>query len=700
MNPAAGSHGSVQRPCSVAFPGPRPGPARGHEAEHRITLENSVLRLIWARTGAGLQPLLCTNLLTGESADLQGSDLFQVVLDDAPAPTPRVLRAGEMTCTRTPHFETLAPAPHSARVAPRDAGLCLAAEFADERRGLALTWRAELRDDSNTIRLSLQLRPTRWAAVSAVRLLAGTLAGARLVGTAEGSPLAGRTLFLGVEHPRALNSVETAAEAGTATSFCGALPCVGLVRHERPLTVSAVLGAAPESQLRRAFLYYLERERPRPYAPYLHYNNGYEVGCAYWKKTAAGMQGDVAFRPQEEALFIHSLERLGTELVTKRGVTLDGAVHDFMWDDEDLVWRFHEGYPHGFGPVARCAAKYGATVGVWFGPWGGYWCRKARVTGGRAQGFLITPNGLTLTCPSYRGRVLSAAAGMITEYGAGYFKFDGFALGNNCGRAGEYASEADALLEVLAELRLLQPDVVINTSTGSWPSPFWLLHADVIWRQGSDAGALSVGSPRQRWITYRDAETYRSIVRGSPLFPLSSLMLHGIFLNSSRFASNPHDPAGSAQNYDLPDVAAEVRTFFGGGTLLQELYVTPDVMSDALWDVLADAATWARANADVLADTHWLGGGVAALQVYGWASWRPGKGIVTLRNPADQPRSFTLTLALALELPAAAPDRYALHDVWSTRPDLAGRTLAATDLLTLDLAPFEVLVLEARQNPT
>ena len=29
-------------------------------------------------------------------------------------------------------------------------------------------------------------------------------------------------------------------------------------------------------------------------------------------------------------------------------------------------------------------------------------------------------------------------------------------------------------------------------------------------------------------MTYRDAETYRSIVRKGPLFPLNSLMYHGI----------------------------------------------------------------------------------------------------------------------------------------------------------------------------
>lgn len=695
MTNQASSAPAVCRPCAIPFPGPEPGPARLSQEGNRITLGNAVLWLIWTRTSAGLRPTAFANRITGEEFDLRGSDLFEIVLDNAPAPHPHVLRAGHMACVRRPQEEPLAPEPQSLRVAPRAAGVSLCAEFADEHHGLRVVWRAELRDGSNVVRLAVQIRPACWAAVSEVRLLGGAGAGLSVSGAAEGSPLASASLFAGVEHPRSRNTVAAAAGAGQATRFCGALPFLGLLRQERPACVAAVLGVAPQGQMRRAFLYYLERERPRPYAPYLHYNNGYEVGCPYWKKTDAGMVGDPPFRLQEQALFLHCIDRLGGALVSQRGVTLDGFVHDFMWDDENLVWRFHEGYPEGFGPVADGAAKYGAGIGVWFGPWGGYWCRKARVTGGREQGFLITPNGLTLTCPNYRGRVLAAAAGMVREYGAGYFKFDGFALGNSRGKAGEYASEADALLEVIAELRALKPDLVVNTSTGSWPSPFWLLHSDVIWRQGSDSGAISVGSPRQRWITYRDAETYRSIVRGAPLFPLSSLMLHGMFLNRSRFAGNPHDPAGSEQNYDLPDVAAEARTFFGGGTMLQELYVNPEVMNDALWDVLAASAKWARANADVLADTHWLGGDPAELQVYGWASWNPRKGIVVLRNPAATAQRFTLRLDTALELPAAAPDTFTLGDVWKTRADLDGKALAASAALGLELAPFEVVVLDA-----
>jgi hypothetical protein len=77
-------------------------------------------------------------------------------------------------------------------------------------------------------------------------------------------------------------------------------------------------------------------------------------------------------------------------------------------------------------------------------------------------------------------------------------------------------------------MRSANPNLFINLTTGTNASPSWLLYADSIWRQGDDINLYGPGTPVQQWMTYRDAETYRSIVRKGPLFPLNSLMYHGI----------------------------------------------------------------------------------------------------------------------------------------------------------------------------
>ena len=107
------------------------------------------------------------------------------------------------------------------------------------------------------------------------------------------------------------------------------------------------------------------------------------------------------------------------------------------------------------------------------------------------------------------------------------------------------------------------------------------------------------------------------------------------------------------------------------------------------------AANWSRRNALTLADTHWIGGDPAKLEVYGWASWSTEKGILTLRNPSDKPQTFSLDVRDAFELPPGAPRNFNARSAW--KQDVAQKPLlmAAGKPLTIHLAPFEVMNLEA-----
>ena len=93
----------------------------------------------------------------------------------------------------------------------------------------------------------------------------------------------------------------------------------------------------------------------------------------------------------------------------------------------------------------------------------------------------------------------------------------------------QFGSDFEAAIHLIRdELRAIKPDIFINLTTGTWPSPFWLRYADSIWRGGEDHSFAGVGTKRQQWITYRDAQTYKNVVTAGPLFPLTSLMLHGL----------------------------------------------------------------------------------------------------------------------------------------------------------------------------
>ena len=97
-----------------------------------------------------------------------------------------------------------------------------------------------------------------------------------------------------------------------------------------------------------------------------------------------------------------------------------------------------------------------------------------------------------------------------------------------------------------------------------------------------------------------------------------------------------------------------------------------------------------------LLDTHWIGGDPLQLQVYGWASWSPAKGLPTLRNPSDKPQDFTIDLASAFELPPGAAKAYILKSVWSGTPSpLDSKLLRAGDKQVIHLAAFQVVTFEA-----
>jgi hypothetical protein len=162
-------------------------------------------------------------------------------------------------------------------------------------------------------------------------------------------------------------------------------------------------------------------------------------------------------------------------------------------------------------------------------------------------------------------------------------------------------------------------------------------------------------------------------------------MLHGVI-----YAKN----ASHLTNITDIDFADQAREFFGNGTQLQELYITPALLDKQNWDDLAEAANWSRRNADVLVDTHWIGGNPGKNEVYGWASWSPTKAVLVLRNPTHKAMNFTADAAKVFELPADASAKFIMHSPWKKDSQQPSVTMEGGKPTILTLKPFEVLVLE------
>jgi hypothetical protein len=636
-----------------------PGKAEIRIQGDALTLKNDILTATWSSAGGKLRGVSFAGTFLDSSVPLP-ENAFTLVFDDG-----RTLTAATLPMVAGPRIEVISPEPESASVEEHFAGKRLVVQFEDRVSKLAVRWSAILRDGDNFIRQEIELSATQDTAIHQIRVLELALHSAQVQGTVSGSPITAGNLFLGFEHPL---SQCFAKSDQVYCSIDRQLP----LKAGQNIKFSAVIGISPSGQMRRGFLNYVERERAHPYRAFLHYNSWYDIGYGNRYDQAAALN------------VIHSF---GEELSVKRAVKLDSFLFDDGWDDPRSLWSFDSGFPDGFTPLKIAAAKYGAAPGIWLSPWGGYDEAKVqRIKYGRQQGFEMNEGGFALSGPKYFARFRAVTLDFLREYGINQFKIDGTGNVNSVFPGSEFDSDFHAAISLIGEWRALKPDIFVNLTTGTFPSPFWLRYADSIWRGGEDNSFAGVGPWREKWITYRDADTYSGIVKKGPLFPLNSLMLHGIIY--ARQADHLNDDPSHAFLH-------EVRDYFGNGTQCQEMYITPALLSERNWDDLAEAATWSRRNALTLADTHWIGGDPAKLEVYGWASWSAEKGILTLRNPSDKPQNFSLDVRDAFELPPGAPQKFSSRSAW--KQDVAQKPLLleAGKPLTIHLAPFEVMNLEA-----
>jgi hypothetical protein len=633
--------------------------AQGGQRARAFTLSNAAILAEWS-VDAGRMRFVRVREPNGAVLDVT-PDSFTINLGDG-----EPLRSSELRLVGVPRLEPLSGRAGAARLAERLPGRQVIAVFEDYANRLRIDWRAELRDGARYVRQEVVLRPvSKDISIREVVFVDLETAAATINGAVRGSPLVVDRWFASVEHPLALSVID----GPRARSSLGrALP----LRAGTTLAVSSVIGTTRPGQLRRDFLAYVERERAHPYRPFLHYNSWYDLG--YFSKFN-----------EPEALAV--IAAFGEELNRKRGVELDSFLFDDGWDDPKTLWGFHGGFPRGFSALRDAAARYGSAPGVWMSPWGGYGRPKQeRLTNGRTKGFETNAGGFALSGPVYYRRFLETCLTMIRRYGVNQFKFDGTGNADRAFPGSAFGSDFEAAIALIETLRREKPDLYVNLTTGTYPSPFWLRWADSIWRGGEDHEFTGVGPRRQQWITYRDAATYANVVRRGPLFPINSLMLHGLI-----FARSARDLATDPQN----DFPSEIRSYFGTGTQLQEMYVTPRLLRKEHWDVLAESAKWARRNAATLVDTHWIGGDPALLQPYGWASLNGRTGIITMRNPSDRVQGMAVDVLEALELAPDAPR------AWTTRnpfPVARGRMIPGRFIIgqpqRIDLQPFEVLTLE------
>lgn len=624
---------------AVIFPQKKqPGVAKITQKANSYQLANKVLKASFINTGGKLYFNGCSEL------GLQPStELFKVLLGDG-----KTITASEMKLEDV-KMVTLAENPSAATASLRYAGKALEARFTYEE--LSIVWRAVLRNGSHYLRTEMDIQAAKDLPMKGIVAMNYLVAknsaytAPEVVGNTRGAILASNHIFAGLETPMGLNSCK---DEGNATHIEGLWRRNTTLKAGKTWNISSVVGLVAPKQLRRSFLAYSERERAVAWRPYPVYISWYELNIDRNNAQAPSYKGNMTVEQCADVV-----SHWKTHFYDKYQMAPKAFVWDDGWDQYG-TWTFNPNFPNGFDEPANEAKKMGTGIGAWLGPVGGY-----GQSGEYRRAYWRSKGGMQLSNEDYYNFFIRCCTNMIDRYDFRFFKFDGIsaqasAIGPDEGTRGE--ENAEAIISIERAVRQKRPDIFLNTTVGTWASPFWFHFTDAVWRQEGDYGeAGDQGTDRERWITYRDRLVYQNFIQRSPVCPINTLMTHGFIL--SRWGA-------VSKNMDYDGIVREMRCAFACGSGMVELYNDYKLMDEikdnqgnagALWKDLAECIKWQQEQADVLPDAHWVGGNPwdgKKANVYGWAAWNGKKSVLTLRNPSTSAQTFTITLREALDIPA------------------------------------------------
>lgn len=671
---------------AVIFPQKKqPGVAKITQKSNSYQLANKVLKASFINTGGKLYFNGCSEL--GLQPD---TELFKVLLGDGSTVAASKMKLEDVKIV------TLGEDPSAATASLRYAGKALEARFT--YGNLSITWRAVLRDGSHYLRTEMDIKAARDLSMKGIVAMNYLVAknsaytAPEVVGNTRGAILASNHIFAGLETPMGLNSCK---DEGNATHIEGLWRRNTTLKAGKTWNISSVVGLVAPNQLRRSFLAYSERERAVAWRPYPVYISWYELNIDRNNAPAPSYKGNMTVEQCADVV-----SHWKTHFYDKYQMAPKAFVWDDGWDQYG-TWTFNPNFPNGFDEPANEAKQMGTGIGAWLGPVGGY-----GQSGEYRRAYWRSKGGMQLSNEDYYNFFIRCCTNMIDRYDFRFFKFDGIsaqasAIGPDEGTRGE--ENAEAIISIERAVRQKRPDIFLNTTVGTWASPFWFHFTDAVWRQEGDYGeAGDQGTDRERWITYRDRLVYQNFIQRSPVCPINTLMTHGFIL--SRWGA-------VSKNMDYNGIVREMRCAFACGSGMVELYNDYKLMDEikdnqgnagALWKDLAECIKWQQEQADVLPDAHWVGGNPwdgKKANVYGWAAWNGKKSVLTLRNPSTSAQSFTTTLREALEIPSYVRGKITLTHAFS-QAELQGmpinKPIDIDTPLTLNLPGSSVFIYNGR----
>ena len=396
--------------------------------------------------------------------------------------------------------------------------------------------------------------------------------------------------------------------------------------------------------------------------------------------------------PPTEANSIALIDLFRKRLLEPYGANFDTFTFDDGWDDKKSLWDIRKDrFPQGFGPIKKELESVDMDLGLWLSPSSGYDHGPWLVANGYPQ------NGtrgkyLCQSAPQYASDLNSKIEQLLTSNDLKFFKFDGNAM--NCGAedhpwhlTGNYAKETnvDALIELLANIKNLQPNAFIDLTTGIWLSPWWLQYADAVWGEVYDGPpAAIVPTPNSGYgkFTTRDILIHKR-KKENPAFPIESLEHLGTF----------------TPDYDT--MHDEIMSILGRGSRLLTFYLDPNELlrTEKDWKFLAKAITWGRQNASVTGNIKLIDGDILNHEPYGYMRHHKNKGIISISNPFIAPKS--ISIAMKDLMGEASDNHYSEKDQFYAEVVYPYHEVLDFDLdynksIDIQLEGYETLIIEVK----
>ena len=394
---------------------------------------------------------------------------------------------------------------------------------------------------------------------------------------------------------------------------------------------------------------------------------------------------------------------------TQHGVNpLDSYVVDDGWINYSSFWDFNNKFPNELYNSSLQVNQLGSNFGLWLGPRGGYGTQGEIANWIERNGFgsVNRQSGdINISDARYLNKLRDDIfLGYQDKFDINYWKLDGMLLHPSTAPSEYYVTGSPFytisetyerwtdLYEDMRENRKGK-DLWINMTSYTNPSPWHLQWVNSVWMQNTgDTGYTNKfgNNDQQAMLTYRDNSYYNFLKERQWQLP------HKYFYN--------HDPVyGLTANdaYNRPDIKfsdKELREhlFMLGtrGTAFWEYYYSYSMFDDNKWDINAEAAKWIEDNFDILQKSMMFGGKPENGDVYGYSCWNGSDGIVSLRNPSDKEKTYTIKYDRLIGVGENTKDVYGKVIIGDVAKYQNNNKLSYNDEITYTLQPKEVLIMQ------